>query len=151
MLRLIVGVSRKIGLPGYSSVGASCEIEVELASGLLGQDLDAFHEQVRRAYAAAHQAVDDDLAPFQPKPRLQIHEASSRQDVSRFHGNDLQGLAKPVRPATPRQVRTISRIATQRQIDLVELLAPFEVDQVETLSITQASDLINQLMSARAI
>jgi hypothetical protein len=151
MLKVIVGVSRKVGLPGYSSVGASCQIEVELASGFLGEDLDAFHEQVRRAYAAAHQAVNNDLAPFQPKPRLQIHGASLRQDASRFQADSLQNLAKPVRSATPRQIRTISRMATQRQLDLADLLAPFEVGEMEKLSITQASDLINGLMSARAI
>ena len=148
MLKVIVGVSRKVGLPGYSSVGASFQIEVELTSGLLDQDLDAFHEQVRRAYAVAHQAVNNDLAPFQPKPRLQLHGASLRQDASRFQANSLQNLAKPVRPAPARQVRTISRIATQRQLDLPELLAPFEVGEIEKLSITQASALINRLMSA---
>ena len=34
-LRLNVGVSKKLGLPGYSSIGASCNLEVELENGLL--------------------------------------------------------------------------------------------------------------------
>ena len=31
-LKLNVGVSRKVGLPDYGSVGASCNVEVELDS-----------------------------------------------------------------------------------------------------------------------
>jgi hypothetical protein len=35
MLKLHAGVSKKVGLPGYSSVSASCTIEAELDSSLL--------------------------------------------------------------------------------------------------------------------
>jgi hypothetical protein len=38
-LKLNVGVSKKLGMPEYSSVGAACNLEVELDSGLL-DDLD---------------------------------------------------------------------------------------------------------------
>ena len=61
-LRLNVGVSRKVGLPDYGSVGASCNLELEVDAGLLERDLDAFHARVRDAYVAAHQAVHDELA-----------------------------------------------------------------------------------------
>src|SRR5215207_5042542 len=60
-LRLSVGVSKKVGLPEYSSAGAHCDLEVELDAGLL-EDLEAFHERVRDAYVACHQAVNDELA-----------------------------------------------------------------------------------------
>ena len=61
-LKLNVGVSRKVGLPDYGSVGATCNVEVELDGSLLKGDLEAFHAQVRHAYGAAHQAVHDELA-----------------------------------------------------------------------------------------
>src|SRR5438874_385962 len=64
-MRLNVGVSRKVGLPDYGSVGASCNIEMELDAGLLERDLDGFHAQVRGVYVAAHQAVHDELARLQ--------------------------------------------------------------------------------------
>ena len=41
-LRLNVGLSKKLGLPDYGSLGASCHVEVELESTLLQSDLDAF-------------------------------------------------------------------------------------------------------------
>jgi hypothetical protein len=61
-LKLNVGVSRKVGLPAFGSVGASCNLELEVDAGLLERDLDAFHARVRDAYAAARQAVHDELA-----------------------------------------------------------------------------------------
>ena len=68
-LKLNVGVSRKVGLPDYGSVGASCNLELELDAGLLERDLDAFHARVRDVYVAAHQAVHDELARLQAPGR----------------------------------------------------------------------------------
>ena len=63
-LKLNVGVSKKVGLPEYSSVGATCNLEVELDLGTL-DDLEGFHERARDAYVACHQAVNDELARLQ--------------------------------------------------------------------------------------
>jgi hypothetical protein len=41
-LKLNVGLSKKVGLPEYGSVGASCHIELELTGGLLDGDLTGF-------------------------------------------------------------------------------------------------------------
>ena len=41
MLKLHAGVSKKVGLPGFSSASASCTIEAELDSSLL-QDQEGF-------------------------------------------------------------------------------------------------------------
>lgn len=60
-LKLNVGVCKKLGLPGYSSVGADCHIELELEPGLLEQP-EAFKSRVRAAFVAARTAVDEELA-----------------------------------------------------------------------------------------
>ncbi len=60
-LKVNVGLSKKIGLPHYGSLGASCHVEVELDSTLLFADLDGFQERVKRAYVACHQAVSDEI------------------------------------------------------------------------------------------
>lgn len=61
-LKLNVGVSKKVGLPDYGSLGTSCHVEVELDSSLVFDDLDGFHSKVRQAYVACAQAVNDELA-----------------------------------------------------------------------------------------
>jgi len=62
MLKLNVGISKKIGLPDYGSLGTTCNVEVEVDGRLIFDDLDGFHQKVRQAYVACSQAVNDELA-----------------------------------------------------------------------------------------
>ena len=55
-IKLNVGVSRKVGLPDYCSVGASCNLELELETALLEKDLEGFHARIRKAYSREHQS-----------------------------------------------------------------------------------------------
>jgi hypothetical protein len=61
MLKLHAGVSKKVGLPGFSSASASCTIEAELDSSLL-QDHEGFQIVVQRAYQSCEKAVEDQIA-----------------------------------------------------------------------------------------
>ncbi|MFM8702711.1 MAG: hypothetical protein ACKOHG_02390, partial [Planctomycetia bacterium] len=88
MLTRPAGVSKKVGLPGFSSASASCAIEAELDSNLL-QDHEGFQVVVQRAYQSCEKAVQDQIArlmhdttdePNQPQPQEVIevrHKAAN--------------------------------------------------------------------------
>ena len=125
-LKLNVGVSRKVGLPAFGSVGASCNLELEVDAGLLERDLDAFHARVRDAYVAAHQAVHDELARLHaPVEAPHNPPASPHREAANGHpGNDGHadrppaGRSRPRRPATENPVRAIRSIASRQHADL---------------------------------
>lgn len=60
-LILQVGLSKKIGQPNYGSLGASCNLGLELDQSLLATDLESLQSRVRQAFAACRQAVQEEL------------------------------------------------------------------------------------------
>ena len=155
-LKLNVGVSRKVGLPDYGSVGASCNLELELDSGLLERDLDGFQARVRDAYVAAHQAVHDELArlqvPVPSGPDTAPTEETPRRNRRADHNGTLtevpDGRTRGGKPATSSQLKAIAAIARRQEADLAGLLRrEFGVQRAEHLSLRQASELIDLLKS----
>jgi hypothetical protein len=154
-LKLNVGVGRKVGLPDYGSVGASCNLEMELDSALLERDLDGFHTRVRDAFVAARQAVQDELARVQAPIELAQRAPAPRAPTS--GGSNSNGHAsagptersRPQKRATDKQVKAILAIARQQHADLDRLLQQdYGVHHPEDLSIKQASELIDLLKAA---
>ena len=98
MLKLHAGVSRKVGLPGFSSASASCHIEAELDSSLL-QDTEGFQIVVQRAYQSCEKAVQDQIA------RL---TSENQHDKPHFTNQPSP------HPATASQVKAIRAICARR-------------------------------------
>jgi len=163
-MKLNVGVSRKLGLPNYGSVGASCNLELELDATLLERDLNAFHTQIRGAYAAAHQAVHDELARLHAGAQAEPHdhlrdypqpgdratrdrpETNGRRTDTRRENGDRQPSA---RAATAKQVAALVALARRAGADLEGLLHDqCGVAQPEELTVPQASRVIDLLMAA---
>ena len=160
-VKLNVGVSRKVGLPDYGSVGATCNVEVELDGSLLKGDLDAFHAQVRHAYGAARQAVHDELArlqaagtqvPTKPPARDAVNGSGPGDGHARGNGEAVLAgrtaaeAPRSGKPATASQVKAISSIARQKDADLVAILrSEYDVGRPEDLTLRQASGLIDWL------
>jgi hypothetical protein len=145
-MKLNVGVSRTVGLPDYGSVGASCNLELELDAALLERNLEAFHSHVRSAYVAAHQAVHDELARLQgtkresresPPDRATANGADSWNGHERSDGRNSPTRGSQTRsggttiPATPNQVKAINSIARRQDVHLLAL--PREKEETERL------------------
>ena len=155
MLKLHAGVSKKVGLPGFSSASASCTIEAELDSSLL-QDHEGFQIVVQRAYQSCEQAVQDQIArltsddhhePAQPQEVIEVRTAPAIQgaSVNRLSGPQFTNQPSP-RPATVSQIRALRAIAARRKIDLMGLLRDrFGLTTADELGIRQASNLIDEL------
>ena len=163
MLKLHAGVSRKVGLPGYSSASASCTIEAELDSSLLN-DTEGFQIVVQRAYQSCEQAVQDQIARLtsdgdsEPKPQEVVEVRTSpaiqgarittnRAEQPVTNRAVLRDQPSP-RPATASQVRAIRAICSRRRIDLLSLLRDrYGLTTADELGIRQASNLIDELKS----
>src|SRR5262245_2939173 len=91
-----VGVGRKVGLPGDSSVGASGHVERERAAGPIA-DPEAFQARARAAYAAARRAVDDELARPHHSPANEAGTARGGP-AARADSAPSVGGAVPARP-----------------------------------------------------
>ena len=169
-LRLNVGVSKKLGLPDYSSVGASCNLELEVDPMLIHNDLDGLHEQIRGAFVAVQQAVNDELARLQapaltsrasPAPAV---NGTGHRNGTEAHPNGPKSKSngasprtngaggRPPKPATANQVRAIVSIARRQHADLEGLLRDeYGVGRPEDLSLADASRFIDQLKVADAV
>jgi hypothetical protein len=157
MLKLHAGVSKKVGLPGFSSASASCTIEAELDSSLLN-DTAGFQIVVQKAYQSCEQAVQDQITRLtsdgdnetaQPQPQeiVEVRTAPTitGASVNRLSAPQFTNQPSP-RPATASQVKAIRAIAARRKIDLVGLLRErFGLTTADELGIRQASNLIDEL------
>lgn len=160
-IKLNVGLSKKVGQPDYGSLGASCHVELELSSELLTQDLDGFHKHVRNAFVACRQAVQDELTRHAAKAESTTHRplhnghavanGSTNGTSQRRSCNQPTARRDKTRPATASQVRALGAIADRQRLDLVELLKQrFHIQTAAELSITEASQLIDELKSSAA-
>ena len=120
-MKLNVGLCRKIGQPDYGSLGATCNVEVELSGSLLQEDLEGFHRQVRAAYDACRQAVANELARNQSNDastnRAQVstqpppESTGGQQNGNGQNGNGQNGNGG--RGASDKQLTFIRQLAGQ--------------------------------------
>ena len=86
-LKLNVAVSRKIGMPDYGPVVASCSLELEVDASLTEIHPAALQARILHAYEAVRQAVQDELSRLQAQP-AHLHEAASSPCPARVVRHD---------------------------------------------------------------
>jgi hypothetical protein len=167
-LKLSAGISKKMGLPNYGSLGATCHVEVELDAGLLAYDLDGLHQHVHNAYVACSQAVNDELTRHREamdngsEHVTPGHNTAAEFDADEGGSDQTEGNGNGQRPgngdtpqaATSRQVEFVRVLASQiRGIGVRRLDAVTETlcgKPLVELSNTEASALIDVLKNVRA-
>jgi hypothetical protein len=137
MLKLNVGLSRKIGEADSSSCGASANLEVELDPNLVNQ-AERPQEHIRYLLRLAEDAVEQG-PNLRDAPDGRLTVADDGQHNSHHRG-------RRGRRATRAQILAIHGLATRHEVDLDGLLRDrYRVCQLYELSVLEASKLVDEL------
>ncbi|MBX7168127.1 MAG: hypothetical protein K1X74_17460 [Pirellulales bacterium] len=149
-LILEVSLARKIGLPEYGSLGASCGLKIETDAGLLAGDAVGLRQQLAQAYQLCATAVEEELNKRRSHEASGTSEAIAEPAKSASSANRRQGRAS----ITPRQLAYLRELAAE--IDAcgeqrLESMAQgaYGVPLTE-LSSQQASGLIQRIKHLKA-
>ncbi len=141
MIRLNVGLSRKIGQANYGSKGGSVNLEVEVAD----LDHDKLKESIHRLFNLAKVSLEEELGA----EGQEVHDKPVVQVSVKPEGQTLQeGVTAHGRLVTGKQLSFLQTLArTQRRNLEKECLQDYET-YPERLTSKQASSLIEKWRSS---
>ncbi len=167
-LKVNIGLAKKLGQPNYGSTGASCSLEFELDSGQMSQDPDGFRQNLRNAYDACRQAIQDELhrqlnPPELPEGKVAEQEEPQIVEQEQSPSTSESATVSAPAPATSTQATMTpatsglvqnSPRASQRQLNYVHHLAHgisgLTPHRLEILSATICGKRLAHLTSADA-
>jgi len=141
-MKLTVGLTKKAGLPGYGSGGATCCLE----SGELPANLavDAFRERVAKAFYACRLAVEAELAKHAHVDDGRSEHDHHENGVARPHERRPRSPDFKARPATPKQLNALRTIAARSRLSRSELDKAFG-KPLGAMTVADASAAIDRL------
>ncbi len=163
-MKLTIGSSKKLGQPGFGSIGASVHFELEVDSTLVAEP-DRLQERIRELFGLAKASIDEELhvEPTQPaantprstaqpatpprQPHANGRNGASRSTTNgyRSNGNGRQPTNNPL-PATASQIRALHAIANRQGLNLEAVLQDrFDISDAATLTVAEASQMIDDL------
>lgn len=148
-MKLTVGLTKKIGQPGYGSVGASCQLESsEFAADLAGEE---FARRVEAAFNACRTAVEAELRKHLHSSQAVAHEQSRPSDRNgsmplNGHSEHRSGTnGTGGRPATEKQIKALRAMVARCSLPNEELDRIFAGKSLARLSIAEASAAIDRI------
>jgi hypothetical protein len=82
-LTLNVGIAKKLGQSDFGSLGAHCNLSVELDPAVLGGDAEALQRHVRHAYAACSRASLESIQRhWHPAYRQECHKLHQTVNIN---------------------------------------------------------------------
>ena len=141
-MRLIVGITKKIGQPGFGSVGATCQVESSEFTG--DPSSDGFVRRVELAFDACREAVEAELRKHQASPRERNGSVANGRDRSN-ESTATDGLASKERLATPKQVNALHAMASKSRLSHEQLERVFHGKPIHALTVAEASAAIDRL------
>lgn len=124
MIRVQAGLTRKRGLPRFSSAQASCSIDTEV-EGPWPPCPERLIETIRGLYQLCAAAVEEEL------DRIEVDARRAEDPLAR--------------PASPAQLRALQSLAQRKRVDLTVFLARHLGTQPSELTSRQASHAIDLL------
>ncbi len=165
-MKLNVGLSRKVGEPNYGSRGAIVNVGTKVDATLINEP-QRLQERIREMFRLAQEAVDEELSTGsetastkQPPTNgngsangnsrhTTRRSGANRNDNSHARGNASTGNGSrrsTSAPATASQVRALHAIANRQGLNLEAVVNDqYGVNEPESLTITQASEMIDEL------
>ena len=137
MIRLNVGLSRKIGLANYCSKGGSVNLEVEVA------DLDhtKLRESIHKLFTLAKQSLEDELGndgvDVQDRPVVQVSVKPEGQTLQ-------EAVTANCRLASGKQLSFLQNLARTQRRNLEQECEQAYQALPERLTSKQASSLIER-------
>ena len=141
MIRLNVGLSRKIGQANYGSKGGSVNLEVEVA------DLDhtKLRDAIHKLFTLAKQSLEDELgqdgADVQDKPVVQVSVKPEGQNLQ-------EAVTANCRLASGKQLSFLQNLARTQRRNLEQECEQAYQALPERLTSKQASTLIERWRNA---
>lgn len=163
-MKLTIGLSKKIGQPGFGSLGASVHLELEVDSTLVAEP-DRLRERIRELFGLAKASIDEELhtEPTLPCANVQRSTGQATTTARQPHANGRNGATRSTTsgyrsnghsrqtannspPATTSQIRALHAITNRLGLNLEAVLQDrFNLGDAAVLTVAEASQLIDEL------
>ena len=142
MMKLSVGLSKKVTDHQFGSKGGNIGLEVEIDASYLG-DSSKLQGQIHQLFCLVRKALDEELG-------IQSNSAQEANEPRKQCSFANNGLIKPntnvpLRLASEKQLSLIQGLLRRVKIPFQPLLDERKVGSFNELTVTQASGLITQL------